>query len=1218
MKFVFLDFVLEFVYPWMLVFVAVLPVAGVAWALLRARTGKRLAAFVAPALRGRLLPRGSRLFGLQAVLLLLGLALVFIAAARPRWGKSEEKVQIRSRNVVVALDVSRSMLAEDIHPNRLECAKSDIAELIDSLAGTNAVNRDRCALLAFRNTCEVLCPLTTDYNFLRRAVEGAGIHSAGRGETDIGKAIDRSLDLLKDAKNEHGAIVLISDGGDLRRNYLAAAKKAKRLSIPIFTVGIGDEVNESTIPDASGSGVQKYRQDVVKTRLEDDKLREIARESGGRYVPLATTGMAETTLGAIFRKYLSQLVEADLAEEGVELAGERFGWFLVPGMVLLLMAALFSRGRFAGRVVRKVQCAALLAVLCGGVCAAETNAPSETADGEPKKADGESAENRQGASLGNRDVWNMGLDCYRQGDYTNALLTLRKLMRTRSHGARASEIVGAIRHADATNALAEAEAAQRDLGDAAAIEPMQRALFAREESIRAMQRALRESPDDPRVNRNFTRVTADLEKLRDDLHVKKVWTATENRDVKSLVTQSAREALALLKDQADVLTNEAHVAVTRSEDLAKRAEALADAFIPLKRKLPQAYTNEAESAEILDGLRSAHECMKRAADELADLSPDAGESLSRVETEFYDCWKRLLEPKEVFGEAVRAQSNVVTHAEQENGRSWQKEALDFTQRYSVHFREAWARQHARDASVSSNALPHATRVGNEIDESLRKIGEQQKALVAKPDDAGAKSALDGLVRVRERIALFDKIQRADQLELLEADISMQSNACARAAYADGFNRQQDALDYTCVFRERFPAWAKQQYAQDRPDSSSSNAPPYTAHVAGTIDTAMQEIEKKQRSLLNGPDDESANLALLGLRRVYERSALLTADPLQLLDADISIQSNVCAHVERTDGYSWQQDAIDHTRVFHARFPAWASQRCGNDAQTSSNEPPYTVRMAQEILGEALKVAESQRNLLKTPNDETSIRAYFDLRHMRDRCELLALDPRQLVDVDLLLQTNAYVKVKREDGFSWQQDALDSTRIFSERFPAWAQQYEQQAQVNTNMPPFTKERQAEVAALAADVERIQSGCVKDPVPSGQLDAMRKIERIRELLPPEPIPQNNNKDKNKDKSKDQDQNKNQDKDQDQDKDKDQDQDKDKDQDQDQDKDKDQDQDQDQDKDKDQEPEQDQQKVPAVRLSEEEIEDLIRKVRERSMDFYKRQMNKEEPPRPNLRDW
>ena len=158
---------MKFVYPWMLVLVALVPVAGAVWAFLRARSEKRLAAFVAPELQERLLPRTPRLFGLQAALLLAGLGLVLFATSRPQWGKSTQRTQKRSRNVVVALDVSRSMLATDVRPNRLERAKADIADLIDSLEG------DRCALVAFRRTGELLCPLTSDHAFLRSALENA-------------------------------------------------------------------------------------------------------------------------------------------------------------------------------------------------------------------------------------------------------------------------------------------------------------------------------------------------------------------------------------------------------------------------------------------------------------------------------------------------------------------------------------------------------------------------------------------------------------------------------------------------------------------------------------------------------------------------------------------------------------------------------------------------------------------------------------------------------------------------------------------------------------------------------------------------------------------------------------------------------------------------------------------------------------------------------------
>ena len=201
---------MKFVNPWMLVLVALVPLAGAFWTFLRARAERRLEALVAPALKDRLLPRSPHLFAVQALLLLMGLALVLFAAARPQWGHSEQKVQAKSRNVVVALDVSRSMLAEDVRPNRLERAKADVADLVESLEG------DRCALVAFRRTGELLCPLTTDRGFLRAALESATPESAARGETDLGAAIRKSLEALDPAADDHNAIILISDGGDLR------------------------------------------------------------------------------------------------------------------------------------------------------------------------------------------------------------------------------------------------------------------------------------------------------------------------------------------------------------------------------------------------------------------------------------------------------------------------------------------------------------------------------------------------------------------------------------------------------------------------------------------------------------------------------------------------------------------------------------------------------------------------------------------------------------------------------------------------------------------------------------------------------------------------------------------------------------------------------------------------------------------------------------------
>lgn len=331
---------MRFANPIFLILTAIVPLAGLFWAFLRARREKSLERLVAPSLRAKLMPAGANLWGLQAWLVLAGLALSLFAAARPQWGKATEKTVERSRNVVVAIDVSRSMLAEDVRPNRLERVKADVADLIDSLEG------DRCSLVAFRRTGVAICPLTTDRAFLRGALEQLSPESAPRGETDLGSAIRAALEALNREADDHNAIILISDGGDLRGEALKSAELAKKRGIPIFTVGIGDPRVGATIPAADGRGIQKFKGEPVKVKLEEAALKAIAEASNGRYVPLATAGTAETTLGAIYRRFLRQVAAKEQGEEA-ERAAERYQVFLIPGLVLLLAGAALSRGRFA-------------------------------------------------------------------------------------------------------------------------------------------------------------------------------------------------------------------------------------------------------------------------------------------------------------------------------------------------------------------------------------------------------------------------------------------------------------------------------------------------------------------------------------------------------------------------------------------------------------------------------------------------------------------------------------------------------------------------------------------------------------------------------------------------------------------------------------------------------------------------------------------------------
>ena len=843
---------MKFVYPWMLVLVALVPLAGAFWAYLRGRAERRLSTMVAKGLQGRLLPRRPQLFNLQAALLLAGLFLVVFAAARPQWGHSSQKMVARTRNVVVALDVSRSMLATDVRPNRLERAKADVADLIDALEG------DRCALVAFRRTGVLLCPLTTDHAFLRATLEGVTPESAPRGETDLGSAIKTALDALDPAADDHNAIILISDGGDLRGGALESARAAAKRSIPIFTVGLGNPKEASAIPDASGTGVQQYQGKAVTTKLEEKALVEIARASGGRYVPLATAGTAETTLGAIYRRFLRQVQAKEEAEAEEQRATERFGFFLVPGLLLVLLAGMFSRGRFAGRCSRAAA-AVMVLVMCSAAQAEEstaTNAAPAAASAAstndaPVEAEADYKPPRD-AQLTDREIWNMGYDYWKAGDTTNALVTLQPLLLSRTHGARAAEVVGTLEHAKRRSLQTEDPVgAEKAATEAAA----------------AMQIALRATPDDPRANRNFTRATDQLKELRESAHVAKVLKETEKEQMPKLLADAKREALALLNEQRGVLTNEAGTAVARSEDLARRAEKLADKLIPLKRFVAQSVTNEQQAAQIVGDIESTRDTTRKAVELLEDMSPDAADKLSLSESAFYRYWKPTLEPTSALVEGIRAQTNALTGVERENGREWQPEALDFTRLARMKLPE-WAQQVcAQDASSSTNEPPFTAALAEEVGKAAEEVEKMQSELVQDPQSTNSAAVLPALRRLAGRCAMI----ASNPINEVNAGILCQTNAYIDAASVDGCDWQRDALDHTRVLRAKFPAWAqrKEQEIQQKIQNGNTNAVPFTKEKQAEIAALAEQVEKKQAAMCKTPLPPEQLEALNMLHRIRE-------------------------------------------------------------------------------------------------------------------------------------------------------------------------------------------------------------------------------------------------------------------------------------------------------------------------------------------------------------
>lgn len=345
---------MNFAHPRLLIlFLVLVPLLGLYATFVRARREKAIALIAAKPVR-------SFATGLQGALMLIGLVLCGLAAARPQWGveTTDTKKSFGARNVVVALDVSRSMLAEDVRPNRLERAKSDVADLIDSLEAKDAdgkVFRDRCALVVFRADGRAISPLTEDRVYLKQTLDAVTCDSASPGPTHLAAGIEAALELIGEADDgadglaEHSAIILISDGGDPAESPEAAqafkqAERAKARGVPVFTIGIGNPDKPTAIRLTDGSDLV-YRNQKVEVKLEAETLKKIADLSGGRYVPFGTAQTAETSLGVVYREFLRQVGAAE--RDGVyEHLGERYLWFLIPGLAALIAGAALSRGRF--------------------------------------------------------------------------------------------------------------------------------------------------------------------------------------------------------------------------------------------------------------------------------------------------------------------------------------------------------------------------------------------------------------------------------------------------------------------------------------------------------------------------------------------------------------------------------------------------------------------------------------------------------------------------------------------------------------------------------------------------------------------------------------------------------------------------------------------------------------------------------------------------------
>jgi Ca-activated chloride channel homolog len=327
---------MEWSYPQILFFILPLIVVWLGLAIYSDRRKQRArTAFADQAMWGRLFPTPSTSrFWVKQIFRIAAITTGLIALAGPKFGTEIEQVVPRGSDLYVLIDVSRSMLAEDVAPSRLGRAQADVASLVNRLEG------ERIGLIAFAGQAVVKCPLTVDYDSFRRALQELDPNSAPRGGTAIGDAIRKSLEVFQSNAQRDQAILLITDGDDQQSYPLEAAATAAERKVTIFTVGLGDATQGARIPSkANAKDFVEYQGQQVWSKLDGSLLSNIAIKTSGVYIPAGTKSY---DLGELYKDHLQGKIAADGKTQQRVRRSEQYQWFLAASLLLLIADLIFG------------------------------------------------------------------------------------------------------------------------------------------------------------------------------------------------------------------------------------------------------------------------------------------------------------------------------------------------------------------------------------------------------------------------------------------------------------------------------------------------------------------------------------------------------------------------------------------------------------------------------------------------------------------------------------------------------------------------------------------------------------------------------------------------------------------------------------------------------------------------------------------------------------
>ncbi len=269
---------------------------------------------------------------IRFTLVILAVAFLVIALARPQRGFDLQEVAQNGLDIVVAVDTSKSMLATDIAPNRLARAKLAALELMQE------AKTDRLGLVAFAGDAFLSCPLTIDNTVFQQSVQALDMNSIPQGGTALAAAINTALATFKE-KDHYRALVVFTDGEDNDAGALEAAQNAAKEGLKIFTIGIGSAEGAMVrVADANGNSdyVRDEQGNVLKSHLNEQLLQQIASAAGGFYLPLR----GANTIDTLYERGLAPLPKSEGKEKLVRRYHEQFQWPLAAA-ILLLLAEMF-------------------------------------------------------------------------------------------------------------------------------------------------------------------------------------------------------------------------------------------------------------------------------------------------------------------------------------------------------------------------------------------------------------------------------------------------------------------------------------------------------------------------------------------------------------------------------------------------------------------------------------------------------------------------------------------------------------------------------------------------------------------------------------------------------------------------------------------------------------------------------------------------------------